>query len=66
MPDYFKKFSGLLLTEPIVRWLKNLYLEELAKKWLDTVPYKKYGWPLNGGKEVDSQVQAYIKDLREA
>ena len=56
-----------------MRRLKNLYLEELAKKPLDTdssefneLPYKKYGRPLNVGKEVDCQVQAYIKDLREA
>lgn len=30
------------------------------------LPYKKYGRPLNVGEEVDCQVQAYIKDLREA
>ena len=30
------------------------------------LPYKKYGQPLNVGEEVDCQVQAYIKDLREA
>ena len=48
-------------------------MEELAKKPLDAdssefneLPYKKYGQPLNVGEEVDSQVQAYIKDLREA
>ena len=71
---YFKKkFPDLSLTEPTVRRLKNLYLEELAKKPLDEnssafneLPYKKYGRPLNVGEEVDCQVQAYIKDLREA
>jgi len=30
------------------------------------LPYKKYGQLLNVGEEVDCQVQAYIKDLREA
>ena len=30
------------------------------------MPYKKYGQPLNVGKEVDCQVQPYIKDLKEA
>ena len=28
--------------------------------------YKKLGWLLNVGEEVDCQVQAYIKELREA
>jgi len=70
---YKKKFPDLSLTEPTVRRLKNLYLEELAKKPLDAdcsefneLPYKKYGRPLNVGEEVDCQVQAYIKDLRES
>ena len=56
-----------------MRRLKNLYLEELAKKPLDEnssafneLPYKKYGRPFNVGEEVDCRVQAYIKDLREA
>ena len=45
---YKKKFPDLSLTEPTVKRLKNLYLEELAKKTLDTessecnkLPYKK-------------------------
>ena len=61
---YFKKkFPDLSLTEPTVRRLKNLYLEELAKKPLDEntsafneLPYKKYGRPLNVGEEVDCRI----------
>ena len=70
---YKKKFPDLSLTEPTVRRLKFLHQEELAKKSLDAdwsyfneLPYKKYGRPLNVDKEVDHQVQAYIKNLREA
>ena len=57
---YKKKFPDLSLTEPTVRRLKNLYLEELVKKPLDAdssdvneLPYKKYDRPLNVGEEVD-------------
>lgn len=71
--DIIKKFPDLSLTEPTVRWLKILYLEDIAKKALDAnssefnkLPYKKYGWPLNVGEEVDCQLQVHIKDLREA
>ena len=60
--DIIKKFPDLSLTEPTVR-LKNLYVEESAKKPLDTdssefneLPYKKYGQPLNADEEVDCQV----------
>ena len=64
--QYYKKnFPSILLIEPTVRWLKNLYLEKCAKKLLDVyssklskLPYKKYGWPLNISEEVDSPVQA--------
>ena len=62
---YEKNFPDVSLTEPTVRWLKNLYLEECAKKLLDLyrskfnkLPYRKYGRPLNVSEEVDSQVQA--------
>ena len=62
---YEKNFPDVSLTEPTVRQLKNLYLEECAKKLLDLyrskfnkLPYKKYGRPLNVSEEVESQVQA--------
>ena len=40
-------------------------LDEDSSK-LSELPYKKIGRPLNVGEEVDHQVQAYIKELREA
>ena len=64
--QYYKKnLPSISLIEPTVRWLKNLYLEECAKKLLDVyssklnkLPYKKYGWTINIIEEVDCPVQA--------
>ena len=70
---YYKdKFPHLHLTEPTVRRNKNAYLEELKKRPrkddddLDggELPLKKRGRPLLLGKELDQQVQDYVKDLR--
>ena len=69
--DIIKKVPRFIINRTNCEVIKNLYLEELAQKPLDAdssefneLPYKKYGRPLN--VEVDRQVQAYIKDLREA
>ena len=71
---YKNRYPDLSLTKPTIRWLKNLYKEELAKKPLvdadssdfSELQYKKIGRPLNVGKEVDRQVQAYVKKFRKA
>ena len=49
-----------------------MYLQELKRSSLSAggsdfkeLPCKKIGRPLNIGEKVDSQVQAYIKHLRE-
>ena len=72
MRYFARKYTHLPLTEPTVRRLKNLYLQELKKKPLSAdssdfkeLPCKKIGRPLNIGEKIDSQVQAYIKHLRE-
>ena len=71
MRYYAKKYTHLQLTEPTVRRLKNLYLQELKERSLiargsdfKELPFKKIGRPLNIGEKIDSQVQAYIKHLR--
>ena len=49
-----------------------MYIQELKERSLTAsssdfkeLPYKKIGRPLNIGEKIDSQVQAYIKHLRE-
>ena len=65
---YKKKFPDLPLTEPIVRRIKNAYLEELKGKTLEQVeelkelPFKRRGRPLYIGEELDKQVQAYVEE----
>ena len=67
---YKKKFPDLSLTKPIVRRIKNTYLEETKGKSLEQIeklkelPFKKSSRPLYIGKELDQQVQAYVEETR--
>ena len=55
---YKKKFPDLSLTEPTVRRIKNIYLEETKGKSLEQteklkeLPFKKRGRPLYIGEEL--------------
>ena len=79
---YFKrKYHDLRLTETTVRRLKHLYLDKVPEleeqnskdssddetpEEVQTLPRKKQGRPLLIGDELDKEIQAYIKHMREA
>ena len=65
---YFtKKYTHLPLTEPTVRQLKKLYLQELKRSSLSArggefkeLPSKKIGRPLNIGEKIDCQFKSKL------